>query len=115
MPKIKIEQVKEGMVVGSDVKNVDSMLLVPAGCTLTERQINILNAWGVTELEVLVAEGCEAADPLANLPAEELERLTAEVKARFWKVDEKNPVFMEVFKLALQRRVQTNAGELATT
>lgn len=115
MPKIKIEQAKEGMVVGSDVKNVDSMLLVPAGCTLSERQINILNAWGVMELEVVTAEGCEDADPLANLAAEELERLTAEVKARFWKVDEKNPVFMEVFKLALQRRVRHNTEELATT
>ena len=115
MPKIKIEQAKEGMVVSSDVKNVDCMLLVPAGCALSERQINILNAWGVTELEVLVADGCEAANPLAGLSAEELERLTAELKARFWKVDEQNPVFLEIFKLALRRRVQTNAGELAAT
>ena len=115
MPKIKIEQAKEGMVVSSDVKNVDSMLLVPAGCALSERQINILNAWGVTELEVMVAEGCDPANPLAGLSAEELQRLTAEVRARFWKVDEHNPVFLEIFKLALQRRVQTNAGELAAT
>lgn len=114
MPKIKIEQVKEGMVVGSDVKNIDSMLLVPAGCTLTERQVNILNSWGVTEVDVVAAEGCEGADPLAGLSAAELEQLTAEVKARFWKVDEKNPVFMEIFQLALQRRVQSNTGELAT-
>ncbi len=115
MPKIKIEQVKEGMVVGSDVKNVDSMLLVPAGCTLTQRQINILNAWGVVELEVLVAEGCDDANPLAGLSAEELDRFTAEVKERFWKVDVQNPVFMEIFKLALQRRIKSNLGELATT
>ena len=113
MPKIKIEQAKEGMVVSNDVKNIDSMLLVPAGCALSERQINILNAWGVTELEVLLAEGCEAADPLAQLPPEELARLTAEVRARFWRVDEQNPLFLEVFKLALQRRVKSNAGELA--
>jgi hypothetical protein len=115
MPKIKIEQAKEGMVVSNDVKNVDSMLLVPAGCALSERQINILNAWGVTELEVMVAEGCEAPDLLGSLPPEELERLTAEVKARFWRVDEKNPVFLEIFKLALQRRVKSGAKELATT
>ncbi len=113
MPKIKIEQAKEGMVVSCDVKNVDSMLLVPAGCALSDRQINILNAWGVTEIEVQVAEGCAAANPFAGLSPEELERLTAEVKARFWKVEEMNPVFMEVFKLALQRRVKTSAAELA--
>ena len=114
MPKIKIEQVKQGMVVGSDVKNIDSMLLVPAGCTLSERQINILNSWGVTEIEVVEAEGCEPADPLSALPPDELLKLTAEVKARFWKADEKNPVFMEIFKIALERRVQCNAVEAAT-
>ena len=114
MPKIKIEQVKEGMVVGSDVKNIDSMLLVPAGCTLTERQVNILNSWGVTEVDVVAVEGGEDADPLAKFSAEELDQLKAEVKARFWKLDETNPVFMEIFKLALQRRIQSHQGELAT-
>ena len=111
MPKIKIEQVKEGMVVAVDVKNIDSMLLVPAGCTLTERQINILNSWGVIEVDVVVAEGVEV-DPFAKFSAEELEHLRAELTARFWKVDEKNPVFMEIFKLALDRRLRSSKGEL---
>ena len=113
MPKIKIEQVKEGMVVGSDVKNIDSMLLVPAGCTLTERQVNILNSWGVTEVDVVVPEGCEL-DPSSKFSAEELEQIKAELTARFWKVDEKNPVFMEIFKLILERRLQSSKEELAT-
>ncbi|MFO1488908.1 MAG: hypothetical protein U1F65_10560 [Verrucomicrobiota bacterium] len=114
MPKIKIEQLKEGMVVASDVKNIDSMLLVPAGCSLSERQINILSSWGVLEVDVVSAEGCEDADPLSKVSTEELERIRAELLARFWKADEKNPVFMEIFKLALQRRVKSNKGELAT-
>jgi hypothetical protein len=114
MPRIKIEQVKEGMVVSSDVKNIDSMLLVPTGCTLTKRQIDILNSWGVIEVDVVEAEGCDEDDPQSKFSAEELEYLTAQVKARFWKVDEKNPVFMEIFKLALKRRIQSNKGELTT-
>lgn len=113
MPKVKIDAVKEGMVVSADVKNIDSMLLVPAGCTLTERQIDILNAWGVAEIEVVLAEGCADADPLANVSPEELAKLTAEIKARFWKVDETNPVFMEIFNLVLQRRLRSNPQELA--
>ena len=113
MPKIKIDAVKEGMVVSCDVKNIDSMLLVPAGCTLTERQIDILNAWGVGEVDVELAEGCEDADPAAKLSPEELAKLAAEIKARFWKVDETNPVFMEIFNLVLQRRLRSNPKELA--
>ena len=112
MPRIKIEQVMEGMVVGGDVKNIDGMLLVPTGCTLTKRQINILNSWGVTEVDVVEAEGCHEDDPQAKFSAEELEELIAQTKARFWKADEKNPVFMEIFKLALKRRMQSNKGEL---
>ena len=102
------------MMVGSDVKNIDSMLLVPAGCTLTERQVNILNSWGVTEEDVVLAAGCDEADPLAKLSEEELAQLKAEIKARFWNADEQNPVFTEIFKLALQRRIESNQEELAT-
>ena len=113
MPRIKIESVKEGMAVGSDVKNIDSMLLVPAGCTLSERQINILNAWGVTDVDVVLAEGDEADDPLAKFSPEELEKMATEIKERFWQVDETNPVFMEIFKLALERRLQAGIEEPA--
>jgi len=114
MPKIKIESIQEGMVVVSDVKNIDNMLLIPAGCTLSERQINILNAWGVSEVDVVASETTAETDIMSKLPPEELEKLTAEVKARFWKVDESNPVFMEIFILTLQRRVRATRNELAT-
>ena len=112
MPKIKIESLQEGMVVVSDVKNIDNMLLIPAGCTLSERQINILKAWGVSEVEVVASETQEDTDILTKLSAEEVERLSAEVKERFWKVDEANPVFMEIFILILQRRVRATRKEL---
>ena len=102
------------MVVGSDVKNIDSMLLVPAGCTLTERQVNILNSWGVTEVDVVIPEGSEI-NPFSKFSEEEIEEFKTEIKMRFWKVDEKNPVFMEIFKLALERRLQSSKRELATT
>jgi hypothetical protein len=110
MPKIKIDFIQEGMVVGSDVKNIDNMLLVPAGSALTERQINILKAWGVIEVEVIARE--TGSSPLAKLPSEELDRLLTEVRERFWEVDETNPVFMEIFKLVLHRHVRSNADEL---
>jgi hypothetical protein len=113
MPKIKIESIQEGMVVVSDVKNIDNMLLIPAGCTLSGRQINILKAWGVGEVEVVASEAHEETDILTKLSAEEVERLSAEVKERFWRVDESNPVFMEIFILILQRQVRATRSQLA--
>jgi len=101
------------MVVSCDVKNIDNMLLIPAGCSLSERQINILKSWGVNEIEVVASQATEDQDPVAKLAPEELERLTAELKERFWQVAEDNPVFLEIFKLALQRRLRTATAELA--
>jgi len=95
------------MVVAGDVKNIDGMLLVPAGCTLTERQIGILQAWGVAEVEVAAStETTRQHDPLARLPLAKLAQLTAELQARFWQPDATGPVPEEIFRLMLVRQAR---------
>jgi hypothetical protein len=95
------------MVVARDVKNIDGMLLAPAGCQLSERQVNILQAWGVTEVEVEASEDvAKAHDPLAQLPPETLAKITADLRARFWKPDDFGPVPAEIFKLMLLRQAR---------
>ncbi len=104
---IKSEALQPGMVVARDVKNIDGMLLAPSGCELSERQINILQAWGVTEVEVEAGEEmAKAHDPLAQLPPETLAKLTADLRARFWKPDDFGPVPAEIFKLLLLRQAR---------
>jgi hypothetical protein len=111
MPRIKTELLQEGMVVSSDVRNIDNMLLIPSGCTLTARQINILQAWGVTELDVQTAAATQDTDLLAKLPPEVLTRWKDELKATFWKADEADPVFAEIFKLMLRRRASRGGAK----
>jgi hypothetical protein len=111
MPRIKTESLQEGMVVATDVKNMDHMLLIPAGTTLTERQINILQAWGVGEIEVQTSSSDGDVDPASKLPPEALARLTAEIRALFFKPDDANPVFAEIFKLMVQRRARKLAAK----
>ena len=106
MPRIKTELLEEDMVVASDVKNIDNMLLIPAGCSLTGRQISILQAWGVAEIDVRGTPAVEDADLLAVLPPEIVARITAEIKNLFFYPDESNPIFVEVFKLMLQRHAR---------
>jgi hypothetical protein len=100
------------MVVTSDVKNMDNMLLIPAGATLSQKQIDILQAWGVTEIQVEAAGELDNAnaDPLAQLPPDVASRLTAEVKSLFWKLDEADPVHLEIFRLVLQRKARGLLG-----
>jgi hypothetical protein len=106
MPRIKTDQLKEGMTVVTDVKNMDDMLLIPAGAKLVARQIAILQAWGVLEIEVKTAGEAENTDVIAKLPPEKLEKLTAETKAAFWKLDEAHPASAEILRLVMRRRVK---------
>ena len=95
------------MVVAREVKNMDGMLLAPGGCELSERQIGILQAWGVTEIEVeATEEQAKARDPLSQLPPEALATITAELRARFWKPDDFGPVPAEIFNLMLLRQAK---------
>lgn len=94
------------MQIACDVKNIDGMLLIPAGCELTERQIGILQAWGIAEVDVSGSANTEDADPLAKLPAETVAKWTAEIKGHFWQPDESSPVFVELMKLLLLRRAR---------
>lgn len=109
MPRIKTESLQEGMVVSRDVTNIDNMLLLPNGCKLTARHIGILQAWGVAEIDIQASGAGDDTDPVAKLSPEKLTKLTEELRAQFWKPDDADPVFAEVFKLMLKR----NAGRPA--
>lgn len=111
MPRIKTDALEEGMIVAADVKNIDNMLLIPAGCSLTDRQINILQSWGVPEIDVQASQAIEEADPLASLAPEEAARLSAEIRALFWQPDDSNAVFSELSKVLLRRRARKPAAK----
>ena len=99
------------MKVEADVRNADDMLLIPAGCELTERHLTILESWGIADIAVAALEGMEdPADPLASLPPETLARYQAEVKSRFWQLDEGDPAAMEVFQVILRRHARRHAA-----
>ncbi len=107
MPKVKTDALRDGMVVTAEVKNMDNMLLVPAGCVITERHIHILRAWGISEVEVQAGEGVEdAGDILQELPPEELKELTAGLESIFWEAIDISPVQKEAFRLALRRKAK---------
>lgn len=95
------------MIVTVDVRNLDNMLLIPAGCALTDRQVNILNAWGIAEIQVEACGDSEGlADPVQQLPPETLEPLRRDLEAAFWEPVDTSPVQQEVFNLVLRRRAK---------
>jgi len=111
MPRVKTESLQSGMVVAGDVKNLHQMLLIPAGATLTDRQINILQAWGISEVEVQAAGG-ESSENASLSPhsPQEIAELTAEIKQRFWQPNENHPVNAEILRLMLERRCRGSSS-----
>ena len=113
MPVIKLESLQEGMVVTQDVRNMDEMLIIPAGCSITEKHINILNAWGIAEVQVQTSEDTEEpVDVLQRIPAETLARLRQELTELFWEAPaQDDAVQQEVFGLVLRRKARQVLGE----
>ena len=107
MPRIKLDALKEGMVVTADVKNLDDMLLIPAGCTLGQKHIEILHSWGVADVEVDSAgQDDESSDPFLRLPPEVADKLAKDLKSLFWRFDADDPVQQEVYSIALRRKAR---------
>lgn len=106
MPRVKMDAVIEGMTVAADVKNMDDMLLVPAGCVLTARHINILRTWGISEIQTDGED--KESTTLVTIAPEVLQRLEEELKKLFWEYDPKIPAQKELFQLALRRNARAS-------
>ena len=111
MAKVKIDRLQPGMIVGTGVKNMDGMLLMPSGCELSERHIRILQTWGIPEISVQSEDGdaVAATAPVAVLSKAPLE-LVRKLKARFWQFEENNPVQQEILRLLLRRKSKAIPG-----
>jgi hypothetical protein len=111
MPKVKLDLLRAGMMVTADVKNADDMLLIPAGYALTEKQIDMLSAWGIAEIQVQTEDGMDdGGDPLQKLSPETLEKVTRELEAIFWTPVDANPIQKAVFDLVLRRKARQLPG-----
>ena len=108
MIRVKTDKLQAGMVVAADVANMDGMLLMPAGCEISERHLRILRTWGIPEVAIEGAEGADGSAsslqeaPLAATP-EQVERMIA----RFWSFNRENPVHQEILRLLLRRQSRT--------
>ncbi len=116
MARVKVESLQVGMRVVGDIKNQDNMLLIPAGCTLTDKHIDLLRSWEIPEVEAeLPAENDHPEDVLARLPEDLLGQLKTELEKRFWHFEAGNPVYEAVFKRALLRLARETLSGRAPT
>ena len=111
MAKLKPEGLHPGMIVAVDVKTADDMLLIPKGCALTEKQIDMLSTWGIVEVHIQSDDGsATSGDPLDALTPEARRKLTVELAGAYWVPPDANPVQKQIFELALRRKARQLLG-----
>ncbi len=107
MPKVKLDDLREGMIVAADVRNLDDMLLFPAETEITARHLKVLRSWGIAEVTVQATDGAEeVSDPLRRISPEVLTRLEESLRALFWKFDPEQPLQQAVYRLILTRQAR---------
>jgi len=99
------------MVVSCNVCDRSGRMLLPAGCTLTERHFAILRMWGVLEAEVECDAEADGAPlpPGEDLPAEALAAARAEVEDHFRHNDPGHPAVKELMRICIVRRASSAA------
>ncbi|HKK13146.1 MAG TPA: hypothetical protein VKA14_00650 [Gammaproteobacteria bacterium] len=97
MTNTDLNQVCAGMVLAADVAGADGNVLLQAGTTLNDRQLDLLRAHGVTVLQVTDTAPATGDEP----DADELDRRLQE---RFGLADANHPLIRELLRLCRQRR-----------
>ena len=98
-----IDQLKPGMILATDVTDVNGRLLLSKGVAIEPKHLNIFKMWGVPEVQVQHAEGGETeAAPVAD--PESMRRVAESLMPSFAKNDLNHPAVAEIFRQAVIHR-----------
>lgn len=102
MAKIFVEELREGMELEQPVRDPFGIVLFSAGVRLTERTINALRMWGVTEVSIADA----SIDHTAGTPTIDPEVTAAavrEIEALFVHQTKRGAFTTELIRYAVHR------------
>ena len=94
------------MILAADVMNLDGQVLFKKGVVLEERQIEILQMWGVPNVEIEGDEPDEELVSLDHFPEHILEKAERLVGIRFKLVKSAHPVVETVRKFCVSREAK---------
>ena len=100
--RVSLENLRAEMVLAADVVDGGGRLLLPNGTALTDKHLRYCQMWGITEAEVIGAEGSEPAND-ATLDPELVARVEATLTVRFEPIDRTHPAIAPLFQHCVQR------------
>ena len=113
MGSINIGDVRVDMILSKEVKNINGQLLMPKGMTIAEKHLGLLQAWGITEVEI---EGVSKEDIASETAAKLDPQILAEAEAYmvdlFQNANREHPALQELFSQCVLRTARMKMRSL---
>ncbi len=111
MPLLRPQDLETGMVLAADVSNLDGQILFKKGVELKERQIEILQMWGISEVEIAGDETPVQEVSIKDIAPRFIERAREIVSSRFKLIESTHPATAAVKEISIQRTAITLSKE----
>lgn len=96
-----LREVEPGMVPCIDVCDLTGRVLVPAGTALNAKQIKLLKAWGIRNIDI-------AHDLSDELPSQDLQYWEQEVRSRIDIADLHHPLVLKLIPVLAQELAKSS-------
>jgi HD-like signal output (HDOD) protein len=102
---VAVDNLEQGMIIGEDVRDINTRLLLSKGQKIDPKHIRVLKIWGVTEVNIV---GAQLDRPLNVPPADpEKERRVKHILDTVFKqLNLENPIINELYRSALAYRLE---------
>jgi HD-like signal output (HDOD) protein len=104
MGTVRTKQLKLGMVLADDVRDVKGRLLLTKGKPIAPEHIRIFKIWGISQVHILGPQGETEAPAAPPVDSDWLERVRKETEFIFRYTDRDHPAIYEIFSLAVNHR-----------
>lgn len=105
MTVIKVDKLKVGMELVSDVNDLTGRTLLKTGAKITKKHLTIFKSWGITEADVEGFKNEDIDDHIGKeLSPESLAKAKAEVSALFSNSNLSHPAIKELFNLCMLKK-----------
>jgi len=99
------------MVLAADTSNMNGVVLLKQGTTLTEKHIKILKTWGITQVEIEGEESDTSLQEILDAHPEFVSQACHEASQLFLHVDQTHPLFVELIKHWKEQYIYREAGK----
>jgi putative nucleotidyltransferase with HDIG domain len=110
MGYVAVKDLKQGMVLSEDVRDINTRLLLSKGQKIVPKHIRILKIWGVTEVNIVGAQVDQTVDMPADDP-EKAAQIQAVVKLAFKRANLENQLLNEIYRASLAHRRWSDSSQ----